>query len=302
MPVQQKADRVILQHPKGASAEILLYGASVVSWRSGSKIEPEFIQERLFVSSKAYLDGSKPVRGGIPVVFPCFGPPSHPQHSKLSQHGFARNTVWSFDSVVMDNDDRVSVRFTLEPTPDIKAIYDHSFHLGYLVTLAQHQLSTDLHVKNTSSAPSDVIEFQALFHNYIRAPSKSVLIYPLAGKSYYDKTESTNEGRQMPKTEVRNGVDVLKFTDSVYEDAGQQYEIKWPGGCVDVRTVSLKDLVVWNPQADAGKKMADMEDDGWERFVCVEPGYVRGFMKLEGGATWIGQQVLTVTGETKQML
>ncbi len=31
-----------------------------------------------------------------------------------------------------------------------------------------------------------------------------------------------------------------------------------------------------------------------ERFVCVEPGYVRGFKKLGPGETWIGQQVLVV--------
>lgn len=64
------------------------------------------------MSSKAVLDGSKAVRGGIPVVFPCFGPPEHPDHSKLPQHGFARNEVWAFDSVVMDNDAGVSVRLS----------------------------------------------------------------------------------------------------------------------------------------------------------------------------------------------
>lgn len=31
-----------------------------------------------------------------------------------------------------------------------------------------------------------------------------------------------------------------------------------------------------------------------EHFVCVEPGYVRGFKKLEPGSRWIGQQVLTL--------
>lgn len=64
------------------------------------------------MSSKAILDGSKAVRGGIPVVFPCFGPPEHPDHSKLPQHGFARNEFWAFDSVVMDNDAVVSVRLS----------------------------------------------------------------------------------------------------------------------------------------------------------------------------------------------
>ena len=66
----------------------------------------------MFVSSKAVLDGSKAVRGGIPVVFPCFGPPEHPDHSRLPQHGFARNEFWAFDSVVMDNDAGVSVRLS----------------------------------------------------------------------------------------------------------------------------------------------------------------------------------------------
>jgi len=279
--------------------EVLYYGASVISWRSGSKVKPGLVEEQLFVSSKAFLDGSKPVRGGIPVVFPCFGPPVHPQHSKLSQHGFARNSVWSYDSTVMDDDAGVSVRFTLSPTPAIKAVYDYEFRLHYVVTLAEHQLSTDLHVENASS---NTIEFQALFHNYIKAPSDNTLIYPLTGKSYYDKTEATEEERRSPKTETRDGVDVKTFTDSVYEDAGKNYEIKWLGGGLEIRT-TLNDLVVWNPQAEAGKRIADMEDGGWEKYVCVEPGHVRGFIKLESGAKpWVGQQVLTVTGENDHRL
>jgi glucose-6-phosphate 1-epimerase len=84
----------------------------VISWKATAGGEPGDLVERLFVSSKAILDGSKAVRGGIPVVFPCFGPPEHPDHSKLPQHGFARNELWAFDSVVMDNDARVSVRLS----------------------------------------------------------------------------------------------------------------------------------------------------------------------------------------------
>lgn len=91
--------------------EILFYGATIISWKSGSVSESE-PKERLFVSSKAVLDGSKPVRGGVPVVFPCFGAPSHATHLKLSQHGFARSEVWSFDDVVMDNEAGVSVRLS----------------------------------------------------------------------------------------------------------------------------------------------------------------------------------------------
>ena len=128
MPVELQTGRIILQHPKvgrltsvphfkcssrfqGASAEILLYGATVISWKSGSVANPQ-PTERLFVSGKAALDGSKPVRGGIPVVFPCFGAPSHPEHAKLGQHGFARSEIWTFDGIVMDNDAGVSVKLS----------------------------------------------------------------------------------------------------------------------------------------------------------------------------------------------
>ena len=31
-----------------------------------------------------------------------------------------------------------------------------------------------------------------------------------------------------------------------------------------------------------------------ERYICVEPGHVRGFVQLEAGEKWIGQQVLKV--------
>lgn len=135
------------------------------------------------------------------------------------------------------------------------------------MTLAQHQLSTDLHVKNTGTTS---FEFQALFHNYIRAPANDVLITPLQGIAYYDKTEATDELRARPKVESRPGVDVKKFTDSVYENAGGRYQVVWPSGGVEVKTINFKDVVVWNPQEAAGSKIGDMEVGGWYvPFSCL---------------------------------
>lgn len=34
-----------------------------------------------------------------------------------------------------------------------------------------------------------------------------------------------------------------------------------------------------------------------KRYVCVEPGHVRGFVALEPQTTWIGQQVISVGKE-----
>jgi len=299
MRVDRKDDRVIIRHDKGASVELLLYGAKVISWKSSTKSNSETV-ERLFVSSTALLDGSKPVRGGIPVVFPCFGPPVHSQHSKLAQHGFARSEVWAWDKILTDSDAEVSVQLTLKPTASITAKYDRPFNLVFVIKLTEYQLTTELHVKNTSN--SDALEFQALFHNYIRAPFDQVLILPLQNQLYYDKTAPTEQERNTSKKETREGVDVKKYTDSIYENTPQKYEVTWPQGGVQIKTTELKDLVIWNPHKEVGGKLVDMEDGGWERFVCVEPGYVRGFVKAGPGETWVGKQELSVVHESSTHL
>lgn len=56
--------RVTAVLPTGESVEVLLYGATVISWKN------RFGIERLWLSDAAKLDGSKAVRGGIPLVFP----------------------------------------------------------------------------------------------------------------------------------------------------------------------------------------------------------------------------------------
>jgi len=214
----------------------------------------------------------------------------------LKQHGFARSERWDYVGVVMDNDAGVSVRFVLKPTTKIQAIYDRPFRLEYVVTLAGHQLSTNLHVHNPST--SEVLEYQALLHTYIQAPAYDVTVAPLKGSYFYDKTADTAEGKLTAKLEKREMVDVTTPTDSVYEDASQRYDVTWPRGGIQVRSHNMKDVVIWNP-GNLGRDIVDLEDRGWERFVCVEPGHVKGFVRLGPGETWIGQQVLTVTSDER---
>lgn len=61
--ISDDSARVIARLPDGDSVEVLLHGATIISWKSKG-------QENLWLSEKAILDGSKPVRGGIPIVFP----------------------------------------------------------------------------------------------------------------------------------------------------------------------------------------------------------------------------------------
>jgi glucose-6-phosphate 1-epimerase len=46
--------------------------------------------------------------------------------------------------------------------------------------------------------------------------------------------------------------------------------------------------VVWNPGAADAAALADMEDDEYRRFVCIEPASL-GPVTLDAGATWVGE-------------
>jgi glucose-6-phosphate 1-epimerase len=61
--ISEDGGRVVARLPTGESVEVLLHGATVISWKTGG-------QENLWLSDAAVLDGSKPVRGGIPICFP----------------------------------------------------------------------------------------------------------------------------------------------------------------------------------------------------------------------------------------
>lgn len=119
----------------------------------------------------------------------------------------------------------------------------------------------------SNPSASEALDFQALLHTYIRAPANEVSISPLLGKRYIDKTEKSVEARSSLKEERRSGVDVRTFTDSVYEDAPSSVDVSWPNGGLGLKLHGFTTLTIWNPQAEAGSKIGDMEENGW----CVSP-------------------------------
>lgn len=163
--------RVSAVLPTGESVEILLYGATIVSWKDATG------QEKLFLSQAAKTDGSKAVRGGIPLVFPVFGTaPDHAATSKLPQHGFARTSRWEFlgkstseSSGGKDGgDSSVKLDFGLSPSnldDASKEAWAYEFGLIYSVTLGREGLTTSIVVRNEGETAWD---FQVLMHSYFK--------------------------------------------------------------------------------------------------------------------------------------
>lgn len=181
---------VKLELPKSqASAEIRLFGATVTSWKAAGG------SERLFLSSKAALDGSAAIRGGIPVVFPVFGAPKDHADApelihKIGKHGFARDHDWAVSTTVtgVNEEDKVSVTLELRTNdkPEIKAVWPFETVLQYTVTLLPHALKCEFKV-NYVDGQGDM-PFHALLHNYLLVPdSTKAAVQGLNGASYVDK-------------------------------------------------------------------------------------------------------------------
>jgi glucose-6-phosphate 1-epimerase len=176
--------RVTAVLPTGESVEILLYGATIVSWKDATG------KEKLFLSDKAAVDGSKAVRGGIPLVFPVFGKaPDHAATAALPQHGFARTSRWEFlgkstseSSRAKDGEDSsVKLDFGLSQSnldAASKDAWPHAFGLIYSVTLGREGLTTSIVVRNEGESAWD---FQVLVHSYFRVNVRPRLPHSSAG-------------------------------------------------------------------------------------------------------------------------
>ncbi|KAI9682129.1 MAG: hypothetical protein M1817_000183 [Caeruleum heppii] len=283
--------RVVASLPSGESVEVLLHGATVVSWKCAET-------ENLFVSEKAVLDGSKPVRGGIPLVFPVFGPPpSSGPLASLPQHGFARSSRWEFldrsssESSTLTSaatDNSVKLDFGLSSSnmsPEALRAWPHKFSLIYSVTLSKNSLETMMLVRNESDVS---FEFQMLMHTYLRVKDiGQVAISGLNGSSYIDKVKSASK-----ETQSQSELAITSETDRVYTGLTPHKPIvvlEAGNPRFEVTRDNLEDLVVWNPWIEKAAGMSDFAPrDAYKQMICIEAGAVNGWQKLEPGDTFEG--------------
>ncbi|KAJ5731375.1 Aldose 1-/Glucose-6-phosphate 1-epimerase [Penicillium malachiteum] len=290
--VSIKENTVEASLPSGESVTIHLYGATVTSWKAHG-------QEQLFLSETAHLDGSKPIRGGIPLVFPVFGPPPKDHvTSPLPQHGFARSSNWEYlgkssaESADNQSGQAVKLDFGLSHTmlsKEFRTAWPYEFGLVYSVTLTKTSLRTQLQVRNEGTKS---FEFQVLMHTYLSvADISAIRVKNLESKTYVDKTRDATS-----HTEASPALAITEETDRIYQSLDPTVPIIVSSAADDTPLFSitreaLTDVVVWNPWIEKAKGMADFgPDEAYKNMICVEAGSVSGWQTLEAGDSWEGGQ------------
>lgn len=288
------SDVLRLTADDGATAIVLLHGGTVASW-----VPSAAVGERLFVSSLARMDGSAPFRGGIPLVFPRFaaggdasvraaaGEPPFPFH------GFARTARWSPISASAGG-----AELELHDSEATRAVWPHAFRLHLSLTFNSQRLTLALTVENprppqSVPTPSPWM-FEALMHTYIAVGTDnapSVRVQGLAGGIFIDKPAGG-----VRRTQEEGALELTGEIDRIYVRTAGDIVVRGivradgKRGAMSVRATATRrsatpalsqavvacpiDTVVWNPGQDRARAIADLGDDDWRHYVCIEPGRV----------------------------
>lgn len=294
MPVEETETQVVLTHPSNpkTKATILKFGATVLSWQSNGS-------EKLWLSEGAILDGTKAVRGGIPLVFPVFGKEKDAARATepLPQHGFARNSHWEFLGQVSESP--VAVQFGLGPENVDPALYKlwaggkNDFTLVLTVTLGEDFLTTKIEVENTGK---QAFEFNWLFHTYYAVDDiTDTLVTNLQDSECYDQLLAETYSEKAPMLSFHEEFDrIYKKVDS-----HKVLQIVDKGNVLLTLTrENLPDAVVWNPWIKKSEGMGDFQPkSGYLNMLCIEPGYVAEYYKLDKGQKWTASQTMAPHGE-----
>ena len=146
------------------------------------------------MSQKSLFAPDKAIRGGIPVIFPWFGPRAG--HPEAPAHGFARTAEWEVESLAEDGDGVVTAVFHLTADDGTRALWPNDFDLRYRVAIG-HTLTLTLEVENTSAAP---FEFENALHTYFAVGDVGeTSTSGLENADYLDKTDHLQRKNQGPE-------------------------------------------------------------------------------------------------------
>lgn len=236
-----------------ASGEVYLHGAHVTAW------QPVGHEPVLWMSRSSLFQAGKPIRGGVPICFPWFGP--HASDSSLPAHGFARTAVWT---VVESRQSAESgIALTLQTCID-PFIVRFTVEFGSALRMT---LATEL-----SPSVSTIHWFEDALHTYFSVSDvRNISITGLEQTRYIDKVDGAQE-----KKATGAAIEFSEETDRVYFNTDSECQLHDPARkrTIAVSKSGSRSTVVWNPGIAKSARMPDFGDHEWPEMVCIETANV----------------------------
>jgi glucose-6-phosphate 1-epimerase len=238
-------------------ATVALQGGQVLSWC------PNGEREVLWLSSAYRLDTSRPVRGGIPICWPWFGP--HPNDPALPAHGFVRTAAWYVARSEAGDGEVVLVLSYATGGPG--GIWPHTVDLTLEIRCGR-QLTLSLETWNRGA---DRVRITQALHTYFRIGDIGAIeVEGLADRDFLDQAEGGEYQRH--NAPLRFGGEV----DRLYRETNDDVLLhdRLLERTLRVSKQGSLSTVVWNPGPQKAARLGDLVDewgrDGWRRMVCIE--------------------------------
>jgi D-hexose-6-phosphate mutarotase len=275
--------RVALKSP-GGEAEVYLHGGHV------TRFTPTGGKPVLFLSAKSLFQNGKPIRGGIPLIFPWFGPRQNDPVENSPMHGFARLLEWSVESASAEAASTTLV-LRLETSAATRAFWAGEFVLRYTVTVSQ-ELSLELAVENVGR---EAFAFEEALHTYLAlADVRQSSIEGLDGVTYLDKVDQG-------AAKVQDGaIRIVGETDRIYLSTKAACTVSDPKNArrIIVDKENSDATVVWNPWVAKAKAMADFGDEEWTQMLCIETCNVNVHsIRLEAGGRHVMRAKISASAQ-----
>ena len=265
-----------------ASGAIYLHGAQVTAWQPAGHLPV------IWLSRCSHWDPAKPIRGGVPICFPWFGPNAADPQAPM--HGFARTARWNLESATTDSSGTAVVTLSLHSTPETRKLWPFDFRARFTAVFAA-SLSMSLTVTNTSPRPCS---FEQALHTYFTVGNvKDIKIHGLGGTQYIDKTSQFKI-----KSQDNKPIRITGETDRVYLDTPAAVTIEDPSmkRKITIDKSGSQTTVVWNPWIAKAKAMADFGHEEWPGMVCIETvNAAKNKIVLPGGGTYTMTARVNVT-------
>ena len=231
-----------------STAEIYLHGAHVTQFQKKGEAP------LLFLSELSNFAAGMPIRGGIPVIFPWFGP-----REGSPVHGYARTSEWKLTASTLSAQGEVTLSFLLPPQDQLEV---------ELIVRVGQALTLEMSV--TNRGPNEAT-FENCLHTYFQISAiDSISIHGLAGTSYFDKVT--------PGTfiESNEAITIASEVDRVYLATTATVEIRdlKLGRQIRIAKSGSDSTVVWNPWIVKAQAMPDFGDAEYLQMLCVESGNV----------------------------
>jgi glucose-6-phosphate 1-epimerase len=239
-----------------ASGEVYLNGAHVTAY------QPNGQPPVLFVSQKSHWEAGKPIRGGVPICFPWFGPLEG--RDTAPAHGFARTSQWDVLETKLNPDGSAMIALGLTQPLNPVAFWPHAFRARYEVTIGP-TLLLELTISHIGGEP---FLFEEALHSYFSVGDvRQATVTGLAGTHYLDKLQGNRE-----LMEHMAPIRIVGETDRIYLNTLGDCVIDDP--VLNRRIINTKynsdTTVLWNPWINKARAMSDFGDDEWPRMLCIE--------------------------------